>query len=89
MEKRRVFDGAVGGTSMIDSSLPLQTAAPAGAVGPGPRGLWSALAPVGLRFRIVLVAAALQSGGGPSLPWLALPGDAPAALAQNQRPPPR
>lgn len=70
---------------MIDSSLPLPTAALAGAIGPCPRGLWSALGPVGLRFRIALVAAVLQAGGGPSLPWLALPGDAPAAMAQNQR----
>ena len=87
MEKRREFVGAVGGTSMIDSSQPLPTAVPAAVIGPCPWGLWSALAPVGLRFRIALVAAVLQAGGGPSLPWLALPGDAPAAMAQNQRPP--
>ena len=87
MKKRREFDGAVGGTSMIDSSLPLPTAVHPGAIGPCQSGLGSALAPVGLRFRIALIAAVLQAGGGPSLPWLALPGDAPAAMAQNQRPP--
>ena len=87
MEKKVGSDGADGEPSMIDSSLPLLTAVPAGAIGPFQWGLWSALAPRSSRFRIALVAAVLQAGGGPSLPWLPLPGDAPAAMAQNQRPP--
>ena len=87
MEKKVGSDGADGEPSMIDSSQPLPTAVPAGAIGPFQWGLWSALAPRSSRFRIALVAAVLQAGGGPSLPWLPLPGDAPAAMAQNQRPP--